>query len=335
MDIDLSLSGRAGLGSAAVWPFKKSGEPAPDTPEFVTHLGDPEAERLEEALIKRDWATSREILTGAAPEERSYYLIVAAGTRGVEEWIDGPVRDEPDSALPLLIRGARMVSWAWEARGSGTSDTVSEDDWKVWFNRLRRAEDCLDEVVEREPGSAEAWRYLITLGRARQLSQEELHRRFAGLIEADPHHYYGHWQMQEGLMRKWGGSDEAMFDFARSRAAASPATHIPVLVPMAHLELCRGRSSAELQEHLRQDEVVDDIWEASQLSVFHDDYQETLLTPIAWNHFAYALALGGQDEAAASLFDVIEDEWITRSPWNSMSNFLKIRDFVRAEQAGA
>ncbi|HWS32353.1 MAG TPA: hypothetical protein VN408_06380 [Actinoplanes sp.] len=317
-----------------MWPFKKSGPAAPDTPEFCGHLGDPEAERLDEALEKRDWETSRTIIAAAAPEERSYYVGIAAGTEGVEEWIDGPVRDEPESTLPLLIRGARLVYWAWEARGEGLANTVSEDAWKVWFNRLRRAEDCLDEVVERDPGSAEAWEYLITLSRARQLPQEERWRRFEGLIGADPAHYYGHQQMLEGQMRKWSGSAEAMFDFARTRAAACPGTHIPVLVPLAHLEHARGKSksSLELQEYLQESDVVDDIWDAAQLSVFHDDYKETLLTPIVWNNFAFTLGLGGQTNAAGSIMDAMGDDWITRSPWQSMENFLKVRAHVQANR---
>ncbi|GAA1604440.1 hypothetical protein [Actinoplanes couchii] len=282
--------------------------------------------------MARDWETAREIFTAAAPEEHSYYVTVAAGCASVEEWIDGPVRAEPGSTLPLLIRGARYVSWAWEARGSGGSDTVSEDAWSVWFNRLRKAEDCLDEVVERDPGSAEAWRYLITLGRARQLPKEELRRRFDGLIAADPTHYSGHRQMLEGLMRKWSGSAEEMFDFARTRSAACPGTHIPVLVPLAHIEHAQGRNGTELQEYLQQDEVIDEIWDASQQSVFHADYQESLLTPIVWNTFAYTLALGGQINQAGNILDVIGEDWITRAPWNSMSTFVKIRDHVTASR---
>jgi hypothetical protein len=48
-----------------VWPFKKRREAAPDAPAFCSYLGDPEAERLEAALLKRDWQTAREILTAA------------------------------------------------------------------------------------------------------------------------------------------------------------------------------------------------------------------------------------------------------------------------------
>jgi hypothetical protein len=315
-----------------VWPFKKRQEAAPDAPEFCSYLGDPEAERLEAALLKRDWETSRAILTAAGPEERSYYVGVAAETAGVEEWITGPIRDEPGSTLPLLIRGARLVYWAWDARGEGGSSTVSEDAWKVWFQRLRQAEDCLDEVVERAPADAEAWEYLITLGRARQLPPEERWRRFNRLIEADPTHYYGHTQMLEGLMRKWSGSAEEMFDFARTRAAACPGTHIPVLVALAHIEHGRGNGGTDMHQYLQRDDVVDDIWNASQLSAFHDDYKETLLTPYVWNNFAFTLGLGGQYNAAGSLFDVMGEDWITRSPWNTTTNFLKVRDHVRSNR---
>ncbi|MBO3739864.1 hypothetical protein [Actinoplanes flavus] len=310
-----------------MWSFKKRREAAPAAPEFCSLLGDPDAERLTEALLKRDWGTARGILATPDPEHRSYYLSLTGGMPGLEEWITGPVRDEPDSTLPLLVRGARYISWAWEARGTGWGDTVSEEAAKLWFDRLRRAEDCLDEVVEREPGNADAWRYLITLGRARDLPQEERRRRFDGLIAADPTHYFGHVQMLEGLMPKWGGSTEAMFTFARERAAACPGTHIPTLVVLAHLENRRGNGG---NDYLERDDVAEDIWQASQLSVFHDDYQETLLTPIVWNNFAFALTFTGQFPSACSIYDVIEDDWIMKSPWGDMDFFVECRDYARS-----
>lgn len=124
-------------------------EGRPGHPEFSGHLGEPEAERLDEALEQRDRETSRAIIAAAAaPEERCYCVGIAAGTQDVEERIDGPVRDETDPTIPLLIRSARLIYWSWEARSDGFTNTVSEEASKVWCNRLRKAE-------LPHPGSAE------------------------------------------------------------------------------------------------------------------------------------------------------------------------------------
>lgn len=254
---------------------------------------------------------------------------IAAKTPGVQEWIEGPIRDEPGTLWPLLLRGAHAVRWAWEARGGGTADTVSPDAWKVWFKRLVLAENCLDEAVELDPGCADAWHHLIILGRARQLPVAELWRRFDGLLAADPHHLFGHESMLNGLMAKWSGSDEEMFDFARTRAAANPGTLIPLLVAQAHLEYARNHHADNLRVYFHRDEVGDELVAAAFASVWHDDRSATLLEPIAWNWFAMTLTLADHLEAARPLYDAIGEDWVRPSPWRNTERFLRLRKYAR------
>lgn len=199
----------------------------------------------------------------------------------------------------------------------------------MWFQRLRLAEDCLDEVLDRDPKCAEAWHQKIILGRARQLPMEERWRRFNKLIELDPHHLFGHEQMLENLMPKWSGSTEAMFDFARTRAAACPATHIPVLVAQAHLE---HRWSEENEgDYLRRKDIAGEIYAAAHASFWHDDYPVSLLTPVLWNQFAYALTRGRYFREACHIYDSIGDDWVRLHPWRSVERFLELREWAREE----
>ena len=133
-----------------MWPFRKR-RFDPDAVEINEFLHDDDGERLRDAMLKRDWATARGILSTDDPEHFMEYVRVAAHTKGVQEWIDGPIRDEPGSTLPLLIRGARAIAWAWDARGEGAADTVPPDVWRVWFDRLAIAEESLAEVLHRDP----------------------------------------------------------------------------------------------------------------------------------------------------------------------------------------
>src|SRR5688500_13843108 len=142
-----------------MWPFRKSKQPSSARNVVMDpFLGDPGARRLHEALAARDWAAAQAILSAPmSNDDRAFRLDIAAKVPGVQDWIEGPVRDDPGSVLPRLVQGAHAVRWAWEARGSGKSETVSEQQWKVWFRRLKLAEDCLDEVVAKDPKCLEAW----------------------------------------------------------------------------------------------------------------------------------------------------------------------------------
>ncbi|MDY7089376.1 MAG: hypothetical protein SYR96_30250 [Actinomycetota bacterium] len=311
-------------------PFFKKKRPAADDDIEIMEFFDDESEELDQALRRREWGVARKILAAAGPEDFMYYVRVAADVPGVEQWITGPIREQPDDPLPHLIRGARAVHWAWEARGGGWSDTVARETWDVWFQRLALAEDCLDMALERDPRLAEAWNWKITLGRARQLPAEERWRRFHNLIALDPTHFSGHKNMFEGLLPKWSGSWEAAFQFARDRAAACPGTHIPLLVVMAHMNI-RFEEGFDNDKYLERPEVAAEIVAAAQQSIWHDDYENTILTPELWNHFAFALTRGRYFHEACSLFDEIGTDFVRLQPWQDLDRFHLYRNFARQE----
>lgn len=318
-----------------MWPFRKNKkqQSAPESTIVMNpFLGDANARRLHDALCARDWGTARDILSAPmSNDHRAFLMEIAAEVPGVQEWIEGPVRDEPGSVLPRLVQGAHAVFWAWEARGTGGAKTVSEQQWKVWFSRLKLAEDCLDEVVDRDPKCLEARYFLVILARARQLSKQERWDRYHALAELDPTHHYGHDQMLQNLCAKWSGSAEEMFDFARSRAAAAPGTSLPALIATAHLE--HRRSQEDETAYMEQPEVGDELVAAAHQSIWHPDYQRTVATPYLWNRFALAFSLADRFQEARRCFDLIGDEYYTDSGW-SPSYFEKLRDYVDSKLAG-
>ncbi|NUT37227.1 MAG: hypothetical protein HOV79_29585 [Hamadaea sp.] len=323
-----------------MWPFrKKQAEPATTRPASldvtVDHfLGDQPARALRTALGAGDWGAARAILAGSPdPEHTALLMRTAADTPGVQGWIENAVRDDPESPWPLLVRGAHAVYWAWEARGSGMSDTVGQDQWKVWFARLKLAENCLDEVLERDPRNAEAWHYLVILGRARQLPFDERWYRFTNLIDLNPTHYMGHTQMLNNVMAKWSGSDDQMFEFARERGAKYPGTGLPSLVAAAHLEH-RFRNGGNA--YMERAEVGDEIVEAARQSIWHPDYRPVATTPLIWNRFAHAFALADRFEEAEWCFQRIGDRLVTDefegasgTDADTAARYAHYRDYVR------
>jgi hypothetical protein len=319
-----------------VWSIKKKQSGADDDLEFCRFL-DEDAERLRRALRKQDWPTARGILGATDPEHRSYYFSVAATTVGVERWITDVIRDEPDSVLPLLLRGAGLLTSAWELRRDGLASKLSDAGAELWFRLVRQAEECVEEVLRRDPRNVDAWVCSIALSRALELPEDERQRRFQQLINVEPDNWYGHQQMLLALTPQWGGSSEAMFKFAHARAAACPGTHIPTLLVLAHLE--QNAHEVYLAEpddpdralsltYWEPEAITDELWEAAEASFWHDDYRISLLTPIVWNNFAHAFAWGDFHKPAWSLFDSIGADWITRDPWNTIKFFIRSRNYT-------
>lgn len=79
-----------------------------------------------------------------------------------EKW----TAEHPDSVTARIALARALTSYAWKARGSGTSDTVSDNGWKLFGERLDLAHKVLDEakaLPEKCPGWYEAAQ-IVALG---------------------------------------------------------------------------------------------------------------------------------------------------------------------------
>jgi TPR repeat protein len=147
-----------------------------------------------------------------------------------------------------------MIDWAWEARGSGYANTVSEEGWALFGRRLRRARADLERAATLDPTLAPAYARLITVGMGLSLEPAEGLVYFEKAVKADPTYIDAYTRQLTSMMPKWGGDEEAMWAFVKASQAAQPAEPaLHVLTPEAHLE--RGRMAGDHRAYLRQADV--------------------------------------------------------------------------------
>ncbi|MEO3744006.1 DUF4034 domain-containing protein [Plantactinospora sp. B5E13] len=311
-----------------MWPFRRRRAEAgatsaatgaaatPPAPPIDKDRGDPAARHLRTALERRDWVTARDFLnTVTHPDDRAFYLGICAGVDDVQDWIEEWIKAEPHSTLPLLVRGCHAVYWAWEARGGATASNTSQRQFEGFFDRLRLAENCLDEVVERDPDDTTAWTFLVTSARGRQVGRDEAMHRFDQVVRRHPTHQVAHQQMLQFLCRKWSGSTEEMFDFARTAAEKAPVgSLLPELVVVAHIEHWLDLPSEEKDPYIMSPQVRAELRAAAGKSIWHPDYRRRPGWPSPFNSFALAFSFAEDYPAAAAVFDVIGDR-VTDWPW--------------------
>jgi hypothetical protein len=320
-----------------MWPFRRRQRAADQVRLAIDPaMGDPTAARLGVAGAQGDWRTISEILsTVQHPDDHTWYVRMAAYQPGVERWIDEWVAAEPRSTLPLLVKGAHAIDWAWAARGNGRANTVSAEAFKLFFKRLKLAEDCLDEVTDRDQDSATPWSFLVVLGRARQLGIDETRRRFEEVRRRYPWHLDAHGQMLQQLCRKWSGSDELMHGFAQQTLAEMPAgSPLGQLSAIAHLEQWLHLPDGEDAAYITSAEVRAQLLAAADRSVRHPDYVRRPGWPSIHNEFAMALSFSTEWAAAGEQFDLIGD-LVTKFPWQYRHRadlaFLRARELTYAE----
>jgi hypothetical protein len=291
-----------------MWPFKKRG-PASAGLVIDPAAGDPRARALIDALAARDRRTVAEIFgTATDPDTRAYLMEVAGNVDGVQDWVGEWIAAEPDSTLPLLLRGCHGVYWAWDARGAASAERTGQDQFREFHRRLRIAENALDEVVDRDPDDVTARTWLVTSARGRQVDPAEATARFDAVVRRHPAHVVAHEQRLQYLCAKWFGSDEQMFAFAREATAAAPdGSLVPEVLVIAHLEKWLSLPRGEDDEYITDPRVGADMLAAAQKSLFHPAFAPAFGWVPRANAFAMGLGMAHEFTAAARVFDLLGD----------------------------
>ncbi len=312
-----------------MWPFRRAKQVEPPALRVDPAQGDPTAQALRAAAQRRDWHTIRDLLTAIEdPDDHAFSVMAVADVPGVQDWIGEWVDAEPRSTLPLLVRGSHAVFWAWEARTGARAENVSQDQFKEFWRRLRFAENNLDEVVERDAEDTTARTFLVISARGRQVDAAEADRRFADVVARHPHHRIAHEQMLQYRCRKWFGSHEQMFEFARETVAKAPAgSLLGNLIVAAHIERWLDLPSDESVGFLEDEAVRAEFNAAADLSVRHPAYRKRPGWPSAHNTFAMGFCLADDLPSAAEQFEVIGDQ-VTEWPWQYINSDDPVQQFT-------
>ena len=110
------------------------------------------------------------------------------------------------STLALCASTYRHIQIGWEARGSGTSDTVSNQGWQGFATRLQRGEQENQRVLNlsRPPAVAFRHRMQLAVGQGYEIDQQEAVIQRA--VELYPAEGAVHEAMVYWLLPRWGGT---------------------------------------------------------------------------------------------------------------------------------
>jgi hypothetical protein len=284
--------------------------------------GDAELAALLKAAGKADWEATAAVLQPCrdrGDQNRLIWLIGSVEEHG-GDFLLQIGRRRPEDPLARALSGARHVAWAWEARTGARASQVSREQFQLFHDRLRLAEEHLYAAVELDPESAAPWYSLVTASRGLQHGQDVTRRRFEAGVRRAPTSLWLHAAMLQQVCAKWGGSHEEMHGFAReSLAQAPPGSGLGALTAYAHGEHWLDLPQAERAAYIRNPDVIDELRRAAAASVLHPDYAPTESPYPALNAFAMAFWLAGDLTSARPLFERIGDH-PTRSPWGFYGN---------------
>ena len=298
---------------AAAKPAAAEPPPVPIDPL----LGDADAHRFRAQLADGKWQDFHDFLLGSPTwRYRDFYacrLIPDGDPRG---WVDDWVNERPDSSIPLFFRGRNKTNWAWEARGSGRAKTVGEDAWPVFYQRLVDADRDLSRAAAVDPRDPLPCAHSIWVAMGLSLGQQEIRRRDAEAERRDHLNLNACIAMVQAIARKWAGSHEEMFEFARSVSAQAPEGHSThKVIALAHLERWLDLPKESRPGYFRDEEVKTEVRRAADLSIGSARYGEGLFDPVDRNPFAMCFYLMRDYPAQLEQMRLIGPN-ATDAPWH-------------------
>ncbi len=106
-----------------------------------------------------------------------------------------------------MIQGRAAIAWAWESRGGGWADSVSDDGWEGFGKNLQKARTHFYKAVELRPAWVNPHIQLITVEMGSS-NQEGMINIFKKLVWHNPANEAGWRKLLWGLLPRWGGSLE-------------------------------------------------------------------------------------------------------------------------------
>ncbi|MFK3983338.1 hypothetical protein ACI2K4_23520 [Micromonospora sp. NPDC050397] len=284
----------------------------------------PELVSFRAALRGGDWDGVRALADAQDPAGRTRLIALAADHEEAGPLPRQRLAADPADTLAGALLGARLVMEAWEVRSSRQAQFVSQARFARFHEILRDAERVLIDAAAYDPTDAAVWTHRMPTARGLQLGLSEARRRYDRLAEHHPHHLPAQSHLLQQLAPKWGGTLEAMHDFARTEMLAAPeGAPNAVLVVEAHLEQWMQLSAGERNSYLTRTEVREQIREAAARSVQHPSYRRTVGWVQVENYFAFMFGMIGDDVAAARQFAAI-GHLASESPWHYLGDPLTV-----------
>lgn len=247
------------------------------------------------------------------------------------EHVDSVLAEAPDlKVMRLLVKGDYLTNAAWEARGNGLADTVTEEGWKAFNERLVEAETTLEQAWELKPSGVRAPNLMLAVATGLNKDRDVMETWFRRAMEADGNNLEACQAKLNWLDPKWHGTVDELVAFGRAcRETKNWRAGITLLAAEAHYRVVQTTlKKDEYVKYLNEADVWDDIRSVNEEFLAHYPTDHS-----ARNLYAGFATLGGHFDEANEQFDAIGEKLVA-SPFFSLQAMKGLRN-VAAPPAGA
>ena len=200
--------------SSQVDPLPKMWDLSPTFRRLVLESNFDELESWAERL-RRDQVVAQTLFWS-----ESFYKLVASGflgepqTRSLPDilwqgqlaFADAWIKQVPHSVAARIVKARTYINYAWSARGGGLADTVTEEGWRLFNQRMALAEEALREAAHQPTPDSCVYSALLTVGMANSWEHDQLDQVLEKGMNISPKNFKLYEHMVQALLPRWGGA---------------------------------------------------------------------------------------------------------------------------------
>ena len=128
------------------------------------------------------------------------------------------VAQRPDSITARVALATCLHRWAWVARGNGMANTVSDEGWKLFNERIQESLNVLNAAANLHERCPQWYSEMMIVGLAQNWDEAKMREVFEQGIQFEPEYFRLYKQMAMYLLPKWDGKPGDAVTFATSAA---------------------------------------------------------------------------------------------------------------------
>lgn len=221
----------------------------------------------------------------------------------------------PKAATSWLLKGEANIRLAWQARGDGYANTVTEQGWKETGQHLAIAQDALEHAWKINPHDVRIPLNMLRVALGQGGGRSHMETWFDRAMAVDTNCYDACQKKLYYLEPKWYGSDEEQIAFGRECIRSTNwGGHVPLAMLDAHLYINGRLSGLEKTNYWKNPAVWQDLHPAfdrffelnPDSAGWHHDYAHYAFLCGQWKEFLHQTTLfsygtnyiyfGGKDE---------------------------------------
>jgi len=232
--------GMPGVPAAPAAPAAQGMAAMPPTGAF--ELGGEEGAKLVSAARQGSLRETLAFLATArqAGDWDDYVFMVGhVGPEASRPLLDQAAAQAPRQAEPRLLRAANAVKAAWDARGTGTADTITDEGAGAMLDNLELARRDLAEAAGLDAASPAAPAMLVEVATLHeQMSREDGQAAFRQALQRHPTHLQAFRNALRLSSQKWGGTHNEQLQLARyGLSLAAPGSDLHGCIFFAQIEI--------------------------------------------------------------------------------------------------